>query len=115
MEQLRQLREYYQTVGLLRFSIIMLAIIALIFGYASLIWWLSEKTGWREAYGFRCNRKCWLTDLYHSPALLRQGGLYELAFFATLWLIPLTVSVTIIWVRCRKWMNKRQNRIRAMD
>lgn len=50
----------------------------------------SDLTGWPEAYGIECRRKCWGAYLFHSPRLLLRNDPNEFALFAVLW--------SVIWV-----------------
>lgn len=50
----------------------------------------SDLTGWPEAYGIACRRRCWGTYLFHSPRLLLHNDMNEFALFAVLW--------AVIWV-----------------
>lgn len=83
------LKKSYVAVGPTRFWLMAAGTLALIATLSGLDIWLSQKTGWPEAYGFQCHgRGCTLTYLIHSPQLIHGGSIYELCLFALLWLLP---------------------------
>jgi hypothetical protein len=89
MSNFSELKEYYVAAGPRRFWFTMAMTVTLIAFLSGLNIWLSEETGWADAYGFHCHgRGCTFTYLYHSPQLLRGGSGYEMGLFALLWLLP---------------------------
>jgi len=110
------LRDYYRLVGPLRFTIFLSGLIAIIVGYAAIGTWLMDKTGWPDAYGSVCHgRKCWLNYLYHSPKLLNTAHIFELLLFAWMWILPGATGAMIGIVLLRRWLKRRQQRIRPLD
>ena len=84
-EWVKQQKAFYHTLGPLKFAIIFFATLVYIGVFAWLLFWLSEKTGWPEAYGSECHRHgCWPTYLWHSFKLLKVGTGFEIALFALL-------------------------------
>ncbi len=99
-----ELKEYYRTLGPLRFWSIM-GVIAAWIGIGI---WLQEAVGWPEAYGFRCHGKgCLFTDIFHSPALLHHGGLLEWLLFAHFMTLPMIFLVALGVALRRKFQNRR--------
>lgn len=47
--------------------------------------YFASLTGWPEAYGIECGRKCLPIFLFHSPRLLLKGDLSELGMFMAIW------------------------------
>src|SRR6478735_2542360 len=116
MSRLSDLRDYYRIMGPLRFTIFFGGLTAILIGFASIGFWLASKTGWPEAYGFRCHgRGCLPIELYHSPALLQHGGLYALLLFAWMWLLPFAFGSAVGVIVLRRWLKRRRNRIRPLD
>jgi hypothetical protein len=65
--------------------------------------WLSHKVGWPDPFGAQCHdRTCLLDELQHSPALLREGGLYPDALFAWQWSILWIPLAIIAWFLVRR-------------
>jgi len=116
MRWLDEQRGYYYTLGPLRYWTLIGGTVLFCVGFGTLIWWLSEKTGWPDAYGFHCRGKgCWLTQLWHSPALLQNPNGYALALFATLWALPATTGTAVTFILARRALARWRNRIRPMD
>lgn len=111
-----QQKALYNTLGPFKFAGLYLAIFAYLGACVWLLEWLSDETGWREAYGFSCHgRGCWLTDLWHSRALLETANGYEIALFALLWHLPVLAGTFIAVVLLRRKLKSHLNRIRQMD
>lgn len=106
-------------LGRTRYWSLVVGTIIFCVGFGTLMWWLSEKTGWPDDYGFHCRgRGCELLYLMHSPELLARGGTYEIALFAALWFLPAILFGFLSWafgLRLIKWIKQRRNRIRSMD
>ncbi|MFC0588418.1 hypothetical protein ACFFF7_03235 [Novosphingobium aquiterrae] len=116
MKWLDEQRALYQTLGPLRFVGIYTAISVYLVAFVWLLIWLSDETGWPEAYGSRCHgRGCWPTYLWHSFGLLNGATGYEIALFALLWHLPVIVGSIIAVVLVRRGLNRRRNRIHPMD
>ena len=74
----------------LQVALMVLGLVGLIAIEVALYIHFSELTGWPEAYGIECRRKCWGIYLFHSPRLLVHNDPNEFALFAVLW--------AVIWV-----------------
>ena len=111
-----QQKAYFETLGPTRFIGLYLALIANFGIFVWLLMWLSDETGWPEAYGSRCHgRGCWPTYLWHSFGLLRQATGQEIALFALLWHMPVFVGSFVAVVVFRRKLKSYRNRIRPMD
>lgn len=89
MGRYSDLKRHHTTNEPCLFWIAAIAAVTLIATLGGLEIWLSAKTGWPHSFGFRCQgRSCMITELYHSPSLLRRGGSYDIALFAVLWSLP---------------------------
>jgi len=89
MGRYSDLKRHHTTAGPRLFWIAAITVVTLIANLGGLEIWLSAKTGWPDAFGFRCHgRSCMIEKLYHSPSLLRRGGSYDIALFAVLWALP---------------------------
>ena len=83
------LKQNYATLGPKRFWLMVAGTLTFIATLSGLDIWLSNETGWPDAYGFHCHgRGCTFTYLIHSPQLLRGGSTYEICLFVLLWLLP---------------------------
>ena len=112
----KQQKAFYHTLGPLKFGVIYLAALAYIAAYAWLMVWLSGETGWPEAYGSECHgRGCWPTNLWHSFRLLKVGTGFEIALFALLWHLPVTVGTFIAVVYARRKLKIYHERLRPLD
>jgi len=108
-----ELRGGYRQLGPARFWTWMAITLAVIAGFVGLTLWLKNAVGWPESYGFRCHGKgCWIDDLWHSPALLRNGGKYELGLFALIWSMPTFLFGCLIYALVKK---RRRNPILSLD
>lgn len=106
----------FYALGPVRYWMIMVGTVVFAIGFGTLVWWLSEKIGWPDAYGFHCRGKgCLLTQLWHSPALLQNPNGYTLALFAVLWFIPATTGIAVTIILVRRALVRRRNRIRPME
>jgi len=115
-EWVKQQKAFYHTLGPSKFVAISLATLVYIAVSALLSLWLSEETGWPEAYGFECHgRGCWLTYLWHSFELLKVGTGFEIALFALLWHLPVTVGTFIAVVYARRKLKIYHERLRPLD
>ena len=102
-----ELREYYRTLGPLRFW----AIMGLLFGWIGVGVWLQQAVNWPEAYGFHCRGKgCLFVSVWHSPALVEHGGLLQWMLFIHLWTIP-AVLVACLIIALRRKLKQRRPRI----
>ena len=111
-----QQKAFYNTIGPLRFAGIYLALLAYVGLFVWLLMWLSDETGWPEAYGSRCHgRGCWPTYLWHSFGLLKVGSAYEIGLFGLLWHMPVLAGAFVTVVVLRRKLRSRRNRIRPMD
>lgn len=113
-----QQRELHRALGPMRYWALMTFIAVLIIGYGTLRWWLAEKVGWPQSYGFECSGKgCAYTELWHSPSLLRNPSGYALALFVVIWAFPaalgICLAVAMVAIVRRRWA-RRRNRIRPM-
>lgn len=116
MRWLDQQRGFYHAVGAVRYWTIMVGTVVFCIGFGTLVWWLSEKTGWPDAYGFHCRGKgCLFIELWNSPLLLQNPNGYALALFATLWFIPATTGIAVTIILARRALIRRRNRIRPME
>ena len=107
---------YYQSLGAARFIGLYAAMIAYLVVCVCLLTWLSDETGWPEAYGFRCHgRGCWTTYLWHSFDLLKRATFAEVALFALLWHLPAIVGALVLIVVGRRRVKRWKNRIRPME
>ena len=68
----------------------------------------SDLTGWPEAYGIECRRKCWGTYLFHSPRLLLHSDMNEFALFAVLWAVIWVPAVVLFPISKQLRARKRQ-------
>ena len=92
------IKAYEAAFGWRRLWALLVGTVAFILLFAGIDMWLSNKIGWPEAYGFECSgRGCLVSDLIHSPELLRGGNGYELGLFALLWLFPAIIVVCAIF------------------
>lgn len=115
MKWLDDQKAHYGSLGPARFFGLYGALLIYIFVFVWLLTWLSDETGWPEAYGSQCHgRGCWPTYLWHSFGLLKNSTGYQIGLFALLWHVPAAVILTIVIVLGRRRMNKRRNRIRPM-
>ena len=111
-----QQKTFYRTLGPLRFAGIYLALFLYIGVFVWLLMWLSDETGWPEAYGSRCHgRGCWPTYLWRSFGLLKNGSAHEIGLFALLWHMPVFVGASVTLVLMRRKLKKHRNGIRPMD
>jgi hypothetical protein len=78
----------WRELGPLRFLLFASVVAMIVAGFGWIHHSLTTATGWPEAYGFSCRRKCLLADMWHSPKLLAGGSGDELALFAVIWLLP---------------------------
>jgi hypothetical protein len=69
----------------------------------------SDLTGWPEAYGIECRRKCWGTYLFHSPRLLLHNDLNEFALFAVLWAVVWVPALVLFPISKQLRARKRLN------
>jgi thiosulfate reductase cytochrome b subunit len=58
-------------------------------------WLESTVSGWPEAYGSACIRKCEFQHLAISPGLLEEGW-RELALFVALWFWPASLALMLL-------------------
>ncbi len=116
MRWLDDQRGLYHTLGPARYWTIMVGTVVFCIGFGTLVWWLSEKIGWPDAYGFQCRGKgCLFLELWHSPSLLQNPNGYALALFAALWFIPATTGIAVTIILARRALIRRRNRIRPME
>lgn len=100
-------------MGPLRFFLFVGTLTSAIVVYATIGWWLSNKIGWPDRFGFHCQgRGCLWVELYHSPRLLEARRRDELILFAWMWLIPVTMAVASLVVVLKRWLRQRRDRIR---
>jgi hypothetical protein len=105
--------QLYRGIGPARFWGLMIGVLAFIGGWTALDMWLSDKTGWPDAYGFHCRgRGCTLDNLWHSPALLHRHDPYELGLFASIWFLPAVVAGAALYALVKK---SRRNPIFQSD
>lgn len=72
MRWLNEQRRLYHALGPARYWTIMVGTVVFCIGFGTLVWWLSDKIGWPDAYGFQCRGKgCLFVELWHSPSLLQ--------------------------------------------
>ena len=94
-----ELKQGYRQFGAARFWLIILAV----FAWIGIGLWLQLGLHWRDHYGFQCHgRGCFLSDLWHSPTLLKHGAIGEYALFLWMWSMPASVAAAVIWARLRK-------------
>ena len=107
-----QFVQLYRGVGPKRFWFLIIGLTVAISCFAAVGIWLESQVGWPERYGFHCHRKCLIEDLWHSPALLRDGGGYELGLFAFFWSMPAFVVGCLSFALLRR---RRRNPILPLD
>lgn len=77
--------------------------VAVITGWCVLGAWLSDEANWPDSYGYFCHgRGCFLSDLWHSPALVERGGIFPDAMFLYLWSFVVIPVSLVIWIKFRK-------------
>ena len=102
-------------MGALRFTVFLGLVTGIVGGLTFIFIGLSNSLGWPEAYGFHCRRKCVVANLWHSPKLLAGGSMNELALFALLW-SPLIITLALaLPTLMKRWIKRRQDRIRPMN
>jgi len=94
--------QLYRTLGLVRFIALFVGLLAVILPIVFLYSWLEGLTGWPDAYGFHCHRKCMIENLWHSPALLHQATWPELGLFALIWSMPAIVAGAFVYAFLKK-------------
>ena len=109
-----ELKESYRQLGLVRFCLFFGGLLAFLLGWAAAHFWLADKIGWPEAYGFQCRgRGCMWVEIWHSPALLKGGDAYELGMFALIWWLPALVVGCLIYALLKRL--RRRNPILPMN
>ncbi|WP_260924358.1 hypothetical protein [Novosphingobium sp. 9] len=107
--------DLYRQYGFWRTAALLAGCILFIAPLVALDGWLSGKTGWREAYGFSCHRKCMFEDMYYSPRLLAHHTGYEIGLFALIWFLPAVFALSLAIILLRRRLTSSRNRIRPMD
>lgn len=82
----------------LQLCLVIIGFVVLVAGEIALYDYFSGRTGWPDAYGIECRRRCWPVFLINSPRLLLNGGMNELALFAVLWaaiMIPALILIPL--------------------
>ncbi len=116
MGGLANLRTSYQALGPLRFWLLLGGTILACVGFGIAHWWLAERIGWPDAYGFHCRgRGCLWREWFHSPLLLKSPNPYGLLLFALLWSVPAIVASTAVFVWLKRWLHRHRTRIRSLD
>lgn len=88
--------------GVARTWKLLAVLVPVIVAYVSAHLWLSARTGWPEAYGINCSRKCSMIRLWNSPKLLGGNDIYTyLMFFVET--LPLTAVVAIAIYSHLRW------------
>ena len=64
-----------------------LTLAALAIGWVGLVFWLPQTVGWPERYGWQCQGRCYLQELWYSPRLLGPNLLAD-TLFVVLWTAP---------------------------
>jgi len=102
-------------MGPFRFFVFLGTLTIIIVGYGTIGWWLSERIGWPDGYGFHCQgRGCLWIELYHSNRLLETGRRDELILFAWMWLVPVATGVSVAIILGKRWAQRRRDRIRPL-
>jgi len=101
-------------VGTLRFALVFAGLCTILFVYGYVYARLGATIGWREDYGFTCRRRCMVEDLWHSRKLLEGGTGAELAMFALIWFVPVTVTLIGLHAAGRRAIRRQRTRIRPM-
>ena len=115
MKWLEEQKGLYHTLGAARFFGIYLALIIYLMMFVWLLIWLSNETGWPEAYGSRCHgRGCWPNYLWHSFGLLRGATAHEIALFVVLWHLPATLAIFVTVIIGKRQYKRWKKRIRPM-
>lgn len=115
MKWLEEPKALYRSLGAARFFGLYGALLTYLIFFVWLLTWLSDETGWPEAYGSKCHgRGCWPTYLWHSFGLMKNSSGYEIGLFALLWHLPVAVILTVVIVVGRRRLKKYRNRIRPM-
>lgn len=115
METWRALKELCQEIGVFRVAALFLVIGTPLLAFAALSIWLAERVGWPEDYGFQCRRKCVVSYMWHSPALLRDPSAASVALFVLIWAIPAGTLLVIAFVLVRRKLKAWKQRIRPMS
>ena len=115
MQSFRDLAALFRQLGALRFAMLFAVIGAPLVAYGVLFARLAANIGWPENYGFTCRRKCMFTNMWNSHKLLDAGTGPELALFALIWFLPVTVAVVSITLVARRKLKQRRERIRPMS
>lgn len=115
MNWFRQIHDLWTQMGAARFVLFFGLLSSATVAYVMFGMWASDRIGWPEAYGFRCQgRGCVFIQMAQSYKLLQSPTLDELIVFAWLWAIigPAIIAAVIIVIR-RKWKRHSQ-RIRPL-
>ena len=90
----REVAKIARKWGPIRFAAILIGLVAWIFFGV----WLMSSTNWPERVGVPCGgHDCTLAQLWYSPALLREGALFDDAMFVWLWSVPVTPLALLIY------------------
>ncbi|PXW71671.1 hypothetical protein C7451_112115 [Blastomonas natatoria] len=80
----------------LQLCLLTFGFVVLVAGEIAVYDYLSGRTGWPDAYGIECRRRCWPVYLLNSPRLLLNGGVDEIALFAAIWALIIIPALILI-------------------
>lgn len=96
-DDILKMKAGYQELGPMRFSILMIGILAWIgLGVGPII-----ALDYPSAFGSSCHRKCLIESYWYSPTLISDGRFLAYLLFAWLWSMPAVVVAALIY-RLRK-------------